>query len=78
MVGTFDDFILTTLSAQNANTVFIDKTQKERKELLAQFMGLGIFDKLWQLATEEQHEVQAVLRNFAKTNYDLCIYLLDY
>ena len=44
--------------------------QKERKELLAQFMGLGVFDKLWQLATEEQHEVQAVLRNFAKTNYD--------
>ena len=70
VVGTFDDFILTTLSAQNANTVFIDKTQKERKELLAQFMGLGVFDKLWQLATEEQHEVQAVLRNFAKTNYD--------
>ena len=33
-------------------------------------MGLGVFDKLWQLATEEQHEVQAVLRNFAKTNYD--------
>jgi len=70
VVGTFDDFILTTLSAQNANTVFIDKTQKERKELLAQFMGLGIFDKLYTMANEEISEVQAVLKNFSKTNYD--------
>ena len=70
VVGTFEDFILTTLSAQNANTVFIDKTQKERKELLAQFMGLGIFDRLYTLANEEISEVQAVLRNFSKTNYD--------
>ena len=70
VVGTFDDFLLTTLSAQNANTVFIDKTQKERKELLAQFMGLGIFDRLYTLANEEISEVQAVLRNFNKTNYD--------
>ena len=70
VVGTFEDFILTTLSAQNANTVFIDKTQKERKELLAQFMGLGVFDKLYTLANEEISEVQAVLRNFSKTNYD--------
>ena len=70
VVGTFEDFILTTLSAQNANTVFIDKTQKERKELLAQFMGLGVFDRLYTLANEEISEVQAVLRNFSKTNYD--------
>jgi DNA repair exonuclease SbcCD ATPase subunit len=70
VVGAFDDFLLTTLSAQNSNTVFIDKTQKERKELLAQFMGLGVFDKLYQVANEEISEVQAVLRNFNKTNYD--------
>ena len=70
VVGTFEDFILTTLSAQNANTVFIDKTQKERKELLAQFMGLGIFDRLYSLANDEISEVQAVLRNFNKTDYE--------
>ena len=44
VIGTYEDFILTTLSLQNNSTVFIDKTQKERKELLAQFMGIGIFD----------------------------------
>ena len=48
-IGTYDDFILTTMSLQNNNTVFIDKTQKERKELMAQFMGLGVFDELYVL-----------------------------
>ena len=40
VIGNFDDFVLTSMSSQNNSTVFIDKTQKERKELLSQFMGL--------------------------------------
>ena len=67
--------ILTTLSTQINNTVFIDKTQKERKELLAQFMGIGIFDKLYVLASEKIKEVNAVLKSFRATDYD--IELLD-
>ena len=45
VIGSYDDFILTSMSSQNNSTVFSDKTQKERKELLAQFMGLKIFDR---------------------------------
>ena len=75
VLGTYEDLILTTLSTQINNTVFIDKTQKERKELLAQFMGIGIFDKLYVLASEKIKEVNAVLRSFRATDYD--IELLD-
>ena len=32
VIGTYEDFILSTLSTQNNFTVFIDKTQKEIKE----------------------------------------------
>ena len=53
VIGSYDDFILTALSSQNNNSVFIEKTQKEKKMLLAQFMGLEVFDKLWQTASEE-------------------------
>ena len=35
-----EDFILTALSLQNNNTAFIDKSQSERKDLLAQFLAL--------------------------------------
>ena len=71
VIGTYEDFVLTALSLQNNSTVFIDKTQKERKDLLAQFMGMGIFDLLYTRALEEINEVSAVLRNFNKTDYDV-------
>ena len=70
VIGNFDDFNLTSMSSQNNSTVFIDKTQKERKELLSQFMGLKIFDTLYQYASEEIKEVNALLTDFKKADYD--------
>ena len=70
VIGTYDDFIMTVLSLQSNSTVFIDKTQKERKDLLAQFMGIGVFDQLYTLAADEIHDVQSLLRSFQKNNYD--------
>ena len=70
VIGTYDDFILTSLSSQIKNSVFIEKTQKEKKTLLAQFMGLEIFDKLWVAATDEIRDVSAVLKNFKKNDWE--------
>ena len=71
VIGSYEDFVLTSLSLQNNSTVFIDKTQKERKDLLAQFMGMGIFDQLYTLAHEEMFDISAVLKDFRKTDYDV-------
>jgi DNA repair exonuclease SbcCD ATPase subunit/3',5'-cyclic AMP phosphodiesterase CpdA len=70
VIGSYDDFILTSLSSQIKNSVFIEKTQKEKKMLLAQFMGLEIFDKLWVSASEEIKDVSAVLKNFKKNDWE--------
>ena len=70
VIGTYDDFILTALSSQTNNSVFIEKTQKEKKTLLAQFMGLEIFDKLWTSANEEIREVSAILKNFKRNDWE--------
>ena len=70
VIGSYDDFILTALSSQIKNSVFIEKTQKEKKTLLAQFMGLEIFDKLWVAASEEIKDVAAVLKNFKKNDWE--------
>ena len=70
VIGTYEDFILTALSSQTKNSVFIDKTQKEKKTLLAQFMGLEIFDKLWQSASDEIKDVAAVLKNFKQNDWE--------
>ena len=69
IIGTFDDFILTALSLQTNSTVFIDKTQRERKDLLAQFMDINIFDQLYTLANDEIHEVSSLLKSFKKQDY---------
>jgi DNA repair exonuclease SbcCD ATPase subunit len=71
IIGTFEDFILTSMSLQNNNTVFIDKTQKERKEILAQFMGIGVFDDLYNRAIDEISDVSAVLKNFKQNDYGI-------
>jgi len=69
-VGTYDDFILTVLSIQNNKTgSFIDMGQTERKELLAQFMGLDIFDKLSTLSQEKSKEINVLIKNFKKNDY---------
>jgi DNA repair exonuclease SbcCD ATPase subunit/DNA repair exonuclease SbcCD nuclease subunit len=68
-VGTYEDFILTALSLQGNNALFIDKSQSERKDLLAQFMGLNIFDKLYETANEDIKEVQILIKNFKKTDF---------
>ena len=70
VIGDFEDFILTSMSSQNDSTVFINKTQKERKELLSQFMGLKIFDRLWVQASEDIKDVNALLTDFKKADYD--------
>jgi DNA repair exonuclease SbcCD ATPase subunit len=68
-VGRYEDFIMTALSLQANNALFIDKSQSERKDLMAQFMGLDIFDKLYDTATNDIKDVNELIRNFRKTDF---------
>ena len=68
-VGSYEDFVLTTLSSQTANALFIDKSHSERKDLLIQFMGLNIFDKLFDSANEESKEITGALKKFKKIDF---------
>ena len=67
--GRYEDFLLTALSVQGNNALFIDKSQTERKDLLAQFMGLNIFDKLYETASEDVKEVSTLIKNFKRTDF---------
>ena len=69
-VGSYDDFVLTTLSLQNNNAIFIDKSQSERKDLLAQFMGIDTFDQLHSTASEDIKEINALLKRFNREDFD--------
>ena len=70
-IGTYEDFILTTLSVQTSknNISFIDMGNTERKDLLVQFIGLNVFDKLSEAASERNKEVNVLLKTHKNRNY---------
>jgi len=69
-VGSFDDFILTALSLQGNNSSFIEKTQGERKDLLANFLDLKIFDNLYELANKETRTTSVLLEEYEKQDFE--------
>ena len=69
-VGSFDDFILTALSLQGNNSNFIDKTQGERKDLLANFLDLKVFDQLVDLANKENKTASILLEEYQKQDFE--------
>lgn len=68
-VGTYEDFVLTSLSVQGQNSLFIETGQSDRKDLLSQFIGLTIFDRLYNLAADEIKEVVGALKSFKKDDF---------
>ena len=76
-LGTYKDFILTSVIAQNNNTGFIEMSQKERKELLSQFLDINIFDELQKIATEEIKDVHAILKDLQKQDFSTKISQAD-
>jgi len=68
-LGKFEDFVLTTLSLQGNNALFIDKSQSERKEILSQFIGVDIFDKLYQKAADENRDNATLIRKFKSDDF---------
>ena len=68
-LGTYDDFIITVMSLQGNNTNFVDKAQKDRKDLLAQFLDLDLFEELNTIASSDVKEVQTLIKEFSKKDY---------
>ena len=65
-VGTFEDFILTNVSLQGKDSVFIDKGQASRKEILARFIGLVLLDMLFETAKKDIKDVSAEVNFLTK------------
>ena len=68
-VGSYEDFILTAMSNQSNSGGFIEKSQREKKELLAQFLDMNVFEELYQIANEEIRELSALLKDYKNQNF---------
>jgi len=76
-IGTFNDFVLTALSMQGNSSNFVEKTQGERKELLANFLDLATFDQLFELANREVKTLVVLLENHQRQDYSSQIIELE-
>jgi DNA repair exonuclease SbcCD ATPase subunit/DNA repair exonuclease SbcCD nuclease subunit len=65
-LGSYDEFVLTSLALQGNQGSFIDMGQTERKELLSQFIGLNIFDSLYAKASDHLKEITGAIKMFNK------------
>jgi DNA repair exonuclease SbcCD ATPase subunit/predicted MPP superfamily phosphohydrolase len=68
-LGSYEDFVLTALSLQNNNTGFIDMAQRERKDLLSQFLDIDVFESQYQIANEEIRETASILKEYKRNDF---------
>jgi len=68
--GTVEDFLLTSMSSQLDSLSFIKEGSTRRKEILAKFLDLDIFERKFKLAHEDSGDLKALLRRVGENNYD--------
>ena len=62
--GTLEDFLLTSMSSQLDSLSFIGEGSTKRKEILAKFLDLEVFDKKFKLAKEDSSDHKALIKKF--------------
>jgi len=70
MFGTIDDFMLTSFSSQLDSMTFIREGSTRRKEILARFLDLDIFDAKFKMAKEESSNLKGLLRKLEGKEFD--------
>lgn len=70
LVGSADDFLTTSLSAQGETNMFLSQGSTKRRAILTKFLDLDIFDKMYDLAAREVSAVKAQLKNFPDRDWE--------
>ena len=68
--GGLDDFLLTAMSSQLGSLAFISEGSTRRKEILAKFLDLEIFDKKYKMAHHDASDLRGALKRLEERNFD--------
>ena len=68
--GSLEDFLTTSMSSQLDSLSFINEGSMRRKEILAKFLDLEIFDKKYKLAKEESAATSAALKRLEGIDFE--------
>ena len=68
--GECDDFLISSMASQHGALAFIDEGSTRRKEIIAKFLDLEIFEKKFKLAKDDSTDLKGALRRLEARNYD--------
>ena len=68
--GSLEDFMMTSLAAQNESFGFINEGSTKRKEILAKFLDLQIFEQMHKLAKQDSAEMRGVIKHLQSADWD--------
>ena len=68
--GTLDDFLLSSMASQLGSLTFINEGSTRRKEILAKFLDLEIFEKKYKLSKEDASDLRGALRRLEDREFE--------
>ena len=74
--GTVQDFLMTSMASQLDSLSFINEGSTKRKEFLAKFLDLEIFDKKFKMAKEQSAVTKAALKRLENIDFESDIALI--
>ena len=70
MFGTLEDFLYSSMSSQIGSLSFIGEGSTRRKEILAKFLDLEIFERKYKLAKEDAADLRGALKRIEGREFD--------
>jgi DNA repair exonuclease SbcCD ATPase subunit/DNA repair exonuclease SbcCD nuclease subunit len=68
--GACEDFLISSMAAQHGAMAFIDEGSTRRKEIIAKFLDLEIFEKKFKIAKDDSTDLKGALKRLEARNYD--------
>jgi len=68
--GTIDDFLVSSLASQHGALAFIDEGSTRRKEIIAKFLDLEVFEQKFKIAKEDCTDLKGALKRLESREYE--------
>ena len=71
--GTIDDFFLTSMASQLDSLTFIGEGSTKRKEILAKFLDLEVFERKYRMAKDEASDLRGAIKRLEEVDFEEAI-----
>lgn len=68
--GTIEDFFMTSMASQMDSMAFLKEGSTKRKEIIAKFLDLQIFDSKFKLAKKDAADLRAVIKRMESKKFE--------